>query len=619
MHRGLTYYTAAGCPCHPGPGSRVRPRHYDPVLKRFGPSNHLAVAWTGTEYVLKQSDLFDIWNDDVYDRWVAALTEPQRRQIEAIIGSHGQDIRRIFDKNWTKGDVKSKVEASAREINKLMQDNYDAPAVTKVTHDIFNDVIRHAPEKYGERYDFFGLVQFDTAIDGKAIEYINKATNFSYGTSIGKFVSPEKTYDWELGVKSAVREGKSPDEIASSMVGHVENDIPMNQLHYARGVADQMMAKARSYSEIRSCMDAGFTQVQVMAVLDEVTSDVCRFMHGKIVDAAEAYRIITSSFQYNPADLEKHNPWIRQQGSSLMVGNNQIATVTRSGQGNFNDTGEYETTENAENLDQLNVGLPPYHFFCRSTTVPVFGTRSVPIKNPFSKSPLAESEMVGAAMVAEKNRFDGWMKKNKIKTNDPTKFTRSAVVEYLKDNSKAVMAHHLGGQPWTWTKKDDYKDFNKGEMREIPELLKTYFRGYEHTPVTFDKRYTGWGGAAHIRDLTGTEPDRIAFRPDTWISSEWGRGCVLHEYGHHVSYENKELDRIFRMYWSKKTQGQPVQHHKAGFDFIRDKLLTDYMGKVGGAEVPSVGCETLAQAPFTMYHTTTDLFYLVLAMMRGAI
>lgn len=149
---------------------------------------------------------------------------------------------------------------------------------------------------------------------------------------------------------------------------------------YWETVASVHTARARSWGQLAGFQDAEITEFEVEALLDEVTTDQCRFLHGKrfsVAKAVERYQQVEES--QDPEAVKKLQPWIKvgqndagdrvlfvDRGASRKV----IASVTESGVGVADKMGSFATTMNEAALQKLGIGTPPYHGRCRTTIVP---------------------------------------------------------------------------------------------------------------------------------------------------------------------------------------------------------------------------------------------------------
>lgn len=180
-------------------------------------------------------------------------------------------------------------------------------------------------------------------------------------------------------VSKGLAEGVGNDVIATDLKKHFKESIPRPS-SYWRTVADSYVGRARTTSQIYSYEDASISSFEVVAILDEVTTDQCRFMDGKVFTVASARAMLDSLNDLDdPEDVRFANPWIRKgrapDGSMrLFVPNadgtkTTIARIERSGMGKADDRGSYSNAKSNSELGKLGVPCPPFHGRCRTSVV----------------------------------------------------------------------------------------------------------------------------------------------------------------------------------------------------------------------------------------------------------
>jgi hypothetical protein len=187
-------------------------------------------------------------------------------------------------------------------------------------------------------------------------------------------------------VQAGIRDGLGTNEIGS----HLKLAMPelWNKYgnNYANLSANVAVQRARSYSQASSYLEAGIELLEIIAVLDERTTNVCRFLDGQTIRVSDAFDIINAGANVSePEDIYTTNPFVKESknddGSIRLATNNgvHLADVTRSGVGRNDDRGEYSAKIMSTDLpgDAL-IGLPPYHHLCRTDTAPVFKSFQVP-------------------------------------------------------------------------------------------------------------------------------------------------------------------------------------------------------------------------------------------------
>lgn len=176
---------------------------------------------------------------------------------------------------------------------------------------------------------------------------------------------------------------------------------------YFQMIASVFTARARTYSNLSAFQEAGIATFRFEAVLDEVTTDVCRMMHGKTFSTTQALDGYTKvSESENPEDVKTIQPWVQSgkndQGDQILYYKNEkgvrvkVADVKESAVGQKDKVGTYSGM-NAKALQKAGISAPPVHGFCRSLIVPA---SSQPSGIAVPKGPKAPTPEVAPAPVA---------------------------------------------------------------------------------------------------------------------------------------------------------------------------------------------------------------------------
>ncbi len=186
---------------------------------------------------------------------------------------------------------------------------------------------------------------------------------------------------------------------------------------YWNMAAGVFVNRARVYGSLAGFSEAKISRFRFDAVLDEVTTLQCRFMHGRVFDVAtalEKYADVAAATA--PEAVTTLQPWLRvakdANGQPALhyvdaAGARQhVATVTDNALGRLDDAGAFETAHTNDALARAGLSSPPLHGNCRSTVRPVFGSaRSAarPRAAPSGAAPVAFPSAAapsGAAPVA---------------------------------------------------------------------------------------------------------------------------------------------------------------------------------------------------------------------------
>jgi len=216
-------------------------------------------------------------------------------------------------------------------------------------------------------------------LDRRAIEHVTRANTLfvrdGYGTRLEAFGQRVRET-----VARGLEAGLGRDAIAEDLVILAEAGLVRQATSYWTVVAASFVGEARSLSQISSYAEARIERYVLMAVLDEHTTNACRFLDGKVLETAAAVRTIERlEASDDPLAIKRERPWVRERVSDdgkrhLAVdgttGPTILAVVERSGVGALDDRGVYSRTLSSRDLAPAGIGFPPFHGLCRTTTVP---------------------------------------------------------------------------------------------------------------------------------------------------------------------------------------------------------------------------------------------------------
>ena len=170
-------------------------------------------------------------------------------------------------------------------------------------------------------------------------------------------------------VERGLREGVARDVIARDLRMELPGLWDAYGKNYSRAVASVAVNRARSFAEVKTYVTAGVHSLEVQAVLDERTTEICRGMDGQIIDVHLADAQVDAAASVgNPQDIARVSPFMRvstnqRTGVRSIVTTNgaRVADVLRSGVGRLDDRGQMAFHRMGNQLPAIGVGPPPYH------------------------------------------------------------------------------------------------------------------------------------------------------------------------------------------------------------------------------------------------------------------
>lgn len=178
-----------------------------------------------------------------------------------------------------------------------------------------------------------------------------------------------------------LEQGLGRDAITRNLQTRLGTSLGINRSrNYWNVISAAFTNRARTYGQLAAFSDAQIRSFVFEAVLDEVTTDQCRFLHGRRFPVAAGLRRFDASEQATaPEEVKQIMPWIQsgrgEDGERILYirdaegARTQVAEVTRSGVGSRDDTGSFRGGFNNAQLQAVGSFMPPLHGRCRSTIV----------------------------------------------------------------------------------------------------------------------------------------------------------------------------------------------------------------------------------------------------------
>lgn len=217
--------------------------------------------------------------------------------------------------------------------------------------------------------------------DRKIVEHTARSQGNFVSTAIGDRSEAYSKQARKI-VSSGLSEGMGRKDIAAQL----NRKLPVSYLgrreSYYEVVAGSFTNRARTFGQLSSLRDAEIKRYVLEAMLDEVTTDICRFMHGKSFEVDSGISTIERvDALEDPNEIKDEQPWVQTRktpdgGEELqLVSRGEVRTVARiteSAVGRSDETGKFSGGMSEAELSAAGVLLPPFHGLCRTTVVPDF-------------------------------------------------------------------------------------------------------------------------------------------------------------------------------------------------------------------------------------------------------
>jgi SPP1 gp7 family putative phage head morphogenesis protein len=180
-------------------------------------------------------------------------------------------------------------------------------------------------------------------------------------------------------VAAGVKEGLGRDDIAERLSTELGAAGLSRADSYWNVVAMSFSNRARSYTQLGAFEEARIRTFRFEAVMDQATSRVCRFMHGRIFSVERAMKRFRHVERLrDPERIQDLQPWLRLGTDG---GGAQTLFFEREGRRHMvaevhepdgDDGGEdvrFSPRMTDADLEAAGVTVPPLHGLCRSTLI----------------------------------------------------------------------------------------------------------------------------------------------------------------------------------------------------------------------------------------------------------
>lgn len=315
-----------------------------------------------------------------FDRAVALLGAELRRSSRKADATAVRNALGVLDVDWHSTSAEQRRRLIAEAIRVARKAVAPVETAIKIPFSRVAEAVVAATRTDARRRQALAISADFNALDHRIVLHVVRSQgNFvrdEYGRRLDDFGERAREI-----VATGLEQGLGRDDIASDLQHAAEVAFVNRSKPYWDVVASAFIGQGRSFAQMSSYAEAGIESYVFEAVLDEVTTPVCRFMHGKVFSVRGALARFDQVEQMDkPEDIKRVMPWVREgvdkeSGRSLLYvdgarGRMPIAEVIRSGVGAPNDRGEFRAMVSDKTLNAAGVGLPPLHGQCRACVVP---------------------------------------------------------------------------------------------------------------------------------------------------------------------------------------------------------------------------------------------------------
>ena len=183
-------------------------------------------------------------------------------------------------------------------------------------------------------------------VDMRARDWLARNNNYWIGEHYGSHVGPviAETVKTEI-VEAGLGRRAAGERLREIM----EPQFGKRAEGYWRGVAASARTRARNFGAVESFVEGGFAELEVVAMMDERTSEICRAMNGKV------FRV----------------EWAAQQRDRMLAAKTpeEARDVAPWPQVDKETAGQIAKEDPRDIARARGILLPPYHFNCRTIVV----------------------------------------------------------------------------------------------------------------------------------------------------------------------------------------------------------------------------------------------------------
>lgn len=320
---------------------------------------------------------FDLGNPRGFDRAVASLATLLGSQAAASDDAAVRAAVAALDVDWAltapgqrSALITQALEAAGRRTAAL-------PRTLSATFgDAANEVVA-ATRDATRRGQGLAIGADFNALDGRIIRHLSTSqANYvrdEYGRRNAAFRERARQI-----VSDGLEAGLGRADIARDLEAAAKDIIAGRSSFYWETVAGSFVSRGRSFAQLSSYAEAGIDRYIIEAVLDERTTEICRFLDGKTFSVESGLGTF-EHVEANPDSVKELTPWVRDgvdsSGRQVMYVDRggghtrRVAIVERPGLGARDARGSYSAGLSTARLQEIGVSFPPYHGLCRSSTV----------------------------------------------------------------------------------------------------------------------------------------------------------------------------------------------------------------------------------------------------------
>lgn len=194
--------------------------------------------------------------------------------------------------------------------------------------------------------------------DFEAIEYLKSSDNFYVGKQFGTYNEQVR----DVLRNTIFADGVGAKQVAKEIQKNVGDFLNL-KFHQYENVARTSANRARNWSRVFAYEEKGIKELEVFAVLDERTSEICRNLDGTVYKIEDAVGHLNKIMSFGEDKLPEVSPF-----ASLTDKYDEDNNLIQEGI-LIDNNKENPQVKTASELVKIGVVAPPYHGRCRTVLV----------------------------------------------------------------------------------------------------------------------------------------------------------------------------------------------------------------------------------------------------------
>lgn len=291
----------------------------------------------------------------------------EANEIRKVVGDNVDKVmsrvKRSANVNWAEATSAQKTKI-VRELGNLIKGlpSQFSPGVSVVLDERGKVVNQKTKKALNKKHRKISVETTFNQVDQAGVEALRETTSVFFGQEYEKQADRFRTRAQKT-IADGLEKGFGRREIARDLSNEFR-DSAIHE-HYWTTVAAVHTNRARSFSSAATFIEAGITQYEILAVQDERTTPICRFMDGKVFSVGEAVGQFEAFEAAEDLDEVRNRvmPFMRVKGGEIVLpSGRRVAEIGPKG---------FKRAMNTKKLNAAGIHMPPYHFGCRTTVVPV--------------------------------------------------------------------------------------------------------------------------------------------------------------------------------------------------------------------------------------------------------